>query len=68
VLKQLTLRGLLVVDHLDRLPDSTARAARWLADGTLRTRETVVTGIEHAPEAFLGMRSGANTGKMLVRL
>jgi NADPH-dependent curcumin reductase CurA len=68
VLKQLTLRGLLVTAHLDRLPEYAARAARWLADGSLRTKETVVEGIERAPEAFLGVLSGANTGKMLVRL
>jgi NADPH-dependent curcumin reductase CurA len=68
VLKELTLRGLLVVDHLDRLPAYAAQAARWVADGSLRGRETVVDGIERAPEAFLGMLRGANTGKMLVRL
>ncbi|MFE4637132.1 hypothetical protein ACFRJ1_27650 [Streptomyces sp. NPDC056773] len=42
-------------------------AARWLADGSLRTEETVVDGIEHAPKAFPGMMRGANTGTMLVR-
>ncbi|HZG03289.1 MAG TPA: NADP-dependent oxidoreductase [Streptomyces sp.] len=66
--REVTLRGMLVTNHLDLLPEWTAKAAGWLADGTLRTEETVVEGIERAPEAFLGVLRGANTGKMLVRL
>ncbi|MDT0317077.1 NADP-dependent oxidoreductase [Streptomyces millisiae] len=68
VTKRLTLQGVLVTDHLDQLPGYVSRAAGWLADGRLRTRETVVEGFERAPEAFLGVLRGANTGKMLVSL
>ncbi|WP_280188973.1 hypothetical protein [Nocardia gipuzkoensis] len=45
-----------------------AKATGWLADGTLRTKETVYDGLDQAPAAFLGVLSGANIGKMLVRL
>ncbi|MET0134404.1 MAG: NADP-dependent oxidoreductase [Kibdelosporangium sp.] len=68
VTKQLVVKGLLVTAHFDRFPAFIAQAAGWLADGSLRTRETVVDGIEQAPAAFLGLLRGANTGKMLVRL
>lgn len=66
--QEATLRGMLVTSHLDLFPEWIGRAAGMLADGTLRTEETVVDGIERAPEAFLGVLRGANTGKMLVRL
>jgi NADPH-dependent curcumin reductase CurA len=66
--KEITLRGTQVTSHFDRFPEYRAMAASWLADGTLRTEETVVPGIEQAPAAFLGVLNGANTGKMLVRL
>jgi polyphosphate glucokinase len=46
----------------------TFRRSSWLADGTLRTEETVMDGLEQAPAASLGVLTGANTGKMLVRL
>ncbi|MFF2198731.1 NADP-dependent oxidoreductase [Streptomyces sp. NPDC058157] len=65
---EVTLRGLLVTHHFDLFPQWRERAARWLADGGLRTEKTVVEGIERAPEALLGVLGGANTGKMLVRL
>ncbi|MEV4201181.1 NADP-dependent oxidoreductase [Micromonospora globbae] len=66
--KRLTLRGVLVSDHLHRFPEYIGKAAGWLADGTLHTEETVLEGIEQAPAAFFGVLGGANTGKMLVRL
>ena len=66
--KRLTLRGLLVSDHQDLLPDFVRDVGGWLASGQLTFRETVVDGLEQAPEAFIGMLRGDNTGKMVVRL
>ncbi|WP_040798999.1 NADP-dependent oxidoreductase [Nocardia higoensis] len=68
VLSQLSIRGLLVTEHLDRLPAYATLATRLLAEGALRGAETVVDGIAKAPEALLGVFTGANIGKMLVRL
>jgi len=68
VIKRATLRGLLVTEWTHVADVWVPRAAGWLADGSLRTESTVVDGLEAAPEAFLGVLRGANTGKMLVRL
>jgi NADPH-dependent curcumin reductase CurA len=40
----------------------------WLKDGKLKRNETVFDGLEATPDAFLGLFSGGNTGKMLVRV
>jgi NADPH-dependent curcumin reductase CurA len=66
--KRLTLRGYIVSDHQHLAAEYAERAAHWLREGTLRTEETVVEGIENAVDAFLGLLRGANVGKMLVRL
>ncbi|CAL9431733.1 Putative NADP-dependent oxidoreductase YfmJ [Actinosynnema sp. ALI-1.44] len=66
--KEISMRGMLVTSHFDLFGEYVGTAARWLADGSLRAEETVVDGLERAPEAFLGVLRGANTGKMLVRL
>lgn len=72
-LYQLTVRrgraeGFLVIDHLQRMAEFRAEASGWLRAGNLRSRETIVEGIESMPDAFLGLFRGDNLGKMVVRL
>jgi NADPH-dependent curcumin reductase CurA len=68
VTRRLTLRGFIILDHQDRFSAFIGEVAPWIAGGRIRTRETVVDGIENAPQAFLGLLRGDNTGKMLVRI
>ncbi|WP_242911036.1 NADP-dependent oxidoreductase [Actinomadura terrae] len=65
---ELTLRGMQVLSYIGLFPEFIGRAAGWLADGSLHTEQTVLDGLDQAPTALIGVLSGANTGKMLVRL
>lgn len=67
-LRELSVRGLLITSRLDRLPAWIERGAAWLDDGSLRSADTVVDGLERAPEALGAVLRGGNVGKMLVRL
>ena len=62
------VKGFIVSDHLDRLPDFLRDAAAWVREGRLRYREDVVAGLEHAPAAFVGLLQGKNFGKLLVKV
>jgi NADPH-dependent curcumin reductase CurA len=66
--KQLTMQGFIVSDHFDKLPQFYADMAKWIADGKIKWRETVVEGLENAPGAFIGLFKGENFGKMIVKL
>jgi NADPH-dependent curcumin reductase CurA len=67
--KRLTLRGYIILDHYDRHAAFAQEVGAWLRDGRVKFRETVVDGgIEAAPQAFIDLLRGANTGKMVVRL
>ena len=66
--KRLTLRGFLVGDHGHLRGQFVQEMSGWLRDGKIAYDETVVDGIENAPEAFLGLLRGQNLGKMLVRV
>ena len=66
--KSLKMQGFIVTDFLDMVPAFFTDMGRWVAEGKIKWQETVVDGIENAPQAFLGLFKGENTGKMLVRL
>jgi NADPH-dependent curcumin reductase CurA len=65
---RLTIRGFIVTDHADMMPDFLRDMAAWTKAGKMKWRETIVDGIEKAPDAFIGLFKGENIGKMLVRL
>jgi NADPH-dependent curcumin reductase CurA len=62
------VEGLLVSDFASRFGEASERLGRWVASGELEHRETVVDGLEHAPDAFLGLFAGDNIGKQVVRV
>ncbi|MBX3258615.1 MAG: NADP-dependent oxidoreductase [Labilithrix sp.] len=66
--KRVKLQGFIVSDHMDRWPRALADLSTWVAEGKIRYRETVATGIRSAPDAFFGMLRGANLGKQIVKL
>lgn len=68
VTKRLKLQGYIINDHYDRFPAFLEIATGWVRDGRLRYRETVIDGIENAPDAFVGLLRGENVGKMLVKV
>jgi NADPH-dependent curcumin reductase CurA len=65
---RLTIRGFIITDHLDRLPDFLREMGEWVREGKIVDEETVVEGIENAPTAFMGLLRGENRGKMLVKV
>jgi NADPH-dependent curcumin reductase CurA len=68
VTKRLRIEGFIVIDHFDKFPAFLAEVGPWVRDGKVAYRETVVEGLERAPEALLGLLTGENIGKMLVKI
>jgi NADPH-dependent curcumin reductase CurA len=64
----LTLRGFRGSAYQHRLVDVKRELGAWLADGRLRYKETIIDGLERAPEALMRVLSGNTTGKALVRI
>ena len=62
----LTLRGFIVSNFMHMAPQFRADMEKWVSSGEVITKETVYDGIEKAPDAFIGLFTGANTGKMIV--
>jgi hypothetical protein len=66
--RRLTMKGFIVSDHFDLLDRFTREMTEWIVDGRMMWREMVYDGIARAPEALIGLFSGANFGKALVKL
>ncbi|MGD0144751.1 MAG: NADP-dependent oxidoreductase [Rhizomicrobium sp.] len=65
---RLTIKGFIVSDYGNMMPDFVRDMGAWAKAGKLKWRETIVDGIENAPKAFIGLFKGDNMGKMLVRV
>ena len=68
VMNRVRVEGYLIGDHGDRHAEFLQQMSGWLRDGKVKSRETVVEGIERAPQAFIGLMKGDNVGKMLVKV
>ena len=64
----LTLRGFIVSNFNHLREDFLSDMASWIESGKLTYRETTFAGIEKAADAFIGLFTGANIGKMIVNL
>jgi NADPH-dependent curcumin reductase CurA len=68
VFKKLMIQGFLISDYKERYGEGIAQLQEWLVDGSLHYAETVIQGFEQLPEAFIGLFSGRNEGKMIVEI
>jgi NADPH-dependent curcumin reductase CurA len=65
---RIRLKGFIIFDYFPRLDEFYRDMGQWVADGAVKSRQTVVEGLEQMPDAFLGLFKGQNIGKMLVKL
>ncbi len=68
VTNRLRLEGFIVRDHYNVLDEFHSSMARWIGEGRIKWKETIVEGLENAPRAFTGLFKGENFGKMLVKI
>ncbi|WP_332644202.1 NADP-dependent oxidoreductase [Aeromicrobium sp.] len=67
--KSITMRGFIQDEFVKaHYKDFQNDVAGWIASGELRHREDIVAGLENAPEAFIGLLTGKNFGKLLVQV
>ncbi len=62
------MEGFVVLDYMDRAGEAIADLGRWVSEGKMTYRTDVVDGLDNAPEALDRLFTGANMGKVMVRL
>ena len=68
IYNRITLRGFVYYEFESLRAKFLSDMKGWLQEGRIKFRTTLVPGIEKAPEALIGLFTGANTGKMVVQL
>jgi len=68
IYNRLTMRGFVYYEFESKRQQFLSDMKGWLLDGRIKYRTTIKDGIEAAPEALMGLFTGANTGKMVVQL
>jgi len=66
--QRLKVQGFIVSESPEVWPEALAQLGGLVAQKKLQYRESIAQGLEHAPEAFLGLLKGKNFGKQLVKL
>lgn len=61
------LQGYIVRNYSDRFGEAITHLSKWMEDGKLKYTETIIEGFDNLPVAFLGLFSGKNQGKMLIK-
>ncbi|MEM6908472.1 MAG: NADP-dependent oxidoreductase [Pseudomonadota bacterium] len=68
IVKRAQIRGLLVADYVERFDEGAAKMGEWAAAGKLTIDEHIDEGLEHAYDSFMRLFSGANQGKMILKI
>jgi hypothetical protein len=62
------MKGFIITEYAARFSEGVSQLAQWLAAGKLKYAENVVEGFENTPQAFIGLFSGENLGKQIVKV
>ena len=68
LVNRMKIEGFIVSEHMAVWPEALRELGAGVATGRLKYRESIAQGLEHAPEAFIGLLKGRNFGKQLVKL
>ena len=67
--QRLTMRGLIVLDWADRVPEAITQLGQWHREGKLKIREDVRTGgLESFTDTLNLLYTGGNNGKLVLKV
>ena len=65
--RSIAMKGFSVSDFEEQFPEATQQLSKWLSEGKIESSETILDGFANLPKALIGLFSGKNIGKMIVK-
>jgi NADPH-dependent curcumin reductase CurA len=62
------MEGIVVFDYAERYHLGVAAMAKWMKEGTFKSKEDIVDGLATFPEALLMLFEGKNFGKLVLKV
>ena len=62
------MEGFIILDYMSRANEAIGELAGWVMGGDMKFAVDVVDGLDNAPAALDRLFTGANQGKVMVRL
>jgi len=68
LVKRLRVEGFIILDYAPRFMEAATQLGQWKMFGKIKDHETIVEGLEKAPDAINMLFTGGNTGKLIVKV
>ena len=68
LMQRLRVEGFIVLDYGERYPEAIGALGQWMAEGKIKVRTEIVDGLENALQTVKKLYTGANTGKLMIRV
>jgi len=65
--RSVLMQGFIVSNYQKNFSEGIQHLSQWVKEGKLKNEETIIDGFDKLPEALLGLFSGSNKGKMVVK-
>ncbi|EKO3557179.1 NADP-dependent oxidoreductase [Vibrio metschnikovii] len=67
--KRIRMQGFIIFDDYgDRYSEFAREMSQWLSQGKIHYREQIISGLDNAPQTFIGLLEGKNFGKVVIEV
>lgn len=67
--KRIRMQGFIIFDDYgDRYSEFAHEMSQWLSQGKIHYREQIISGLDNAPQTFIGLLEGKNFGKVVIEV
>lgn len=68
LIRRARVEGFIILDYASRFKEGAMQLGQWVFQKKIKYKETIVDGLEKAPEALNQLFDGDNTGKLMIKI